>query len=334
MLRHLFWIPHRPSREHVISTCINCKPLSAAFAVYRPLRRILGLVTQKESSMKSLVLALFLHFGGHVAVAQNAPYPFQWENGTELLLFGSGDLVATNQFLLPLGLEAIPDKGVAAIAVSPGEYKQSNFGPFSMSFAAVMARPIGSTVTENWYFFGLTSSNPDLLKAFGQIWGMGGVVAETEVTIGWGVPWNEAKTYANGNMILQVFMADRNLPPQENAAYHFDVFSSKGEGGLIRYHHDCTGSAQNKFFDERKGDKWWADPAYEIGRGLEAMKFVPVQWSLYRTNFGGFTAPSFSAGDPTSRLRWSATDSRSARLAVWRRPVLQRGVPETDPKAP
>lgn len=233
--------------------------------------------------------ALIFALLGYSATAQTT-YPFQWQNGSELMIFGSGDLAAANSALLPLGLEAIPNNGAATIAVSPGYYKESNFGPFNMTFAAVMARPIGGTQSDTWYFFGMSASNTTLIEQFSSIWGIGVGLSETDVIFGWGVPWNKAETKVGGKAVLRAFMADRWMQDAKPTSFSFDVLSS-ARGGLVKYHHDCSGRASNKPFDASAGDEFWADPTTELGGMLADMKFQPLEWSVYRTDVGGFTAP-------------------------------------------
>lgn len=219
--------------------------------------------------------------------AADVSAPLNWQHGTELMMFGSSDLTATNQYLQAYGLEAIPQNGMATVAIAPGSFPDSNYGSYSMVFAAIMAKPKGAEDSnESWFFFGLETSSRELNSAEQTTWGIASTLGLTQIDLNGNSAQMSARSH--GQVFLRYKMGDAALQKQA-AAYDFDVYSPTSEG-IVHYHHVCEGTAYNRDFDSTL-DTFWVDPSSQIGSALTAIQFQPGSWSLYYTNTGTLSVP-------------------------------------------
>jgi hypothetical protein len=223
-----------------------------------------------------------------VAGAADAARPVEWKGGTELMVFGAGDLAATNAYLAAEGLEAIPVNGASVMAVVPGVYPDSNYGSFSMTVGGILARPIGSdSADQNWFFFGLTTSDSRLERAQREVWGADVRSGTTAIALAGTSGMVSVRSEDRAVLNLAMAPAPSQMAP---AAFAFDVFSPVRGPKRSVYHHACSGTAYDRPFDPAT-DTFRTDPASALGRVLTATRFVPQAWSLYFTEYGVYELP-------------------------------------------
>jgi hypothetical protein len=157
-----------------------------------------------------------------------------------------------------------------------------------MAVGGILARPIGSDSAEqNWFLFGMTTSDPGLERAQREVWGAD--VRSGAVAIALAGTSGTVSVRSEGRAVLSLAMAP--APSQmAPAAFAFDVFSPMRGPQRSVYHHACSGTAYDRPFDPAT-DMFRADPESALGWVLTATRFVPQAWSLYFTEYGVYELP-------------------------------------------